>query len=138
MNEDEWQKWFEAVWTQREEVVYRRLFGDIGTAIHTIPAALFERMGFKEIDPRWLVHGVFECKPREGRASWVYVTSALSNPWGQTPEGVDKEGPSGLGFELMLQTAEQAPWAISTLQWLMAVQILVASELVKGELLDYF
>jgi hypothetical protein len=133
-----WETWFQDLWTYREEVVYRNLFGDIGTQIHTLPRELFERIGLAEIDPRWLVHGVFECPPAAGRKSWVYVTSCLSNPWGEDPSTVDLTKPSGLGFELMLETPGKVTWGIHVLQWLMAMQILAASGMLKGELLQEY
>jgi hypothetical protein len=131
--QEEWEKWFQSVWAEREDKVYRQLFGDIGQQIHTIPPVLFERMGFKEVDPRWLVHGVFESPPSDLRRTWLYVTSAMSNPWGEDPATVNPRLQSGLGFELLLQTPEQAPWAIQVLHWLMAVQILAASGMVQGD-----
>jgi hypothetical protein len=136
--QDAWETWFEDLWTYREEVVYRNLFGDIGTQIHTLPQKLFEKMGLVEIDPRWLVHGVFECPPAPGRESWVYVTSCLSNPWGEDPSTVDTTKPSGLGFELMLETPTKVTWGIQVLQWLMAMQILTASGMLQGELLQEY
>ncbi|MGI8908778.1 MAG: suppressor of fused domain protein [Candidatus Sumerlaeaceae bacterium] len=128
-----WENWFRDVWADREDRVYRELFGDIGNAIHTIPSVLFERMGFKHVDERWLVHGVFESAPNETHKSWLYVTSSLSNPWGADPETIDPTQPSGLGFELVLQTPRQESWAIQVLHWLMAIQILAASGMVKGD-----
>jgi hypothetical protein len=128
-----WEKWFSDVWAHREDVIYRELFGDIGQQIHTIPPLLFERMGYKHVDERWLVHGVFESAPIESRPNWLYVTSSLSNPWGEDPANIDMEKPSGLGFELVMQTPEQAPWAIQVLHWLMAIQILAASGMVQGD-----
>lgn len=131
-----WQEWFQSVWAEREDKIYHQLFGDIGQQIHTIPPELFARMGFPSVDQRWLVHGVFESAPNETRRNWLYVTSSLSNPWGEDPETIDATRPSGLGFELVLQTPQQASWAIQVLHWLMSVQILAASGLVKGDLVQ--
>lgn len=131
-----WEQWFESVWAQREDIIYRQLFGDIGASIHTIPAILFERMGQKEIDPRWTTHGVFECPPVGPRVSWLYVTSGLSNPWGIDPQTIKAEQPSGLGFEIVLQTPTRQKWAIQVLHWLMGVQILAASGLLQGEVVS--
>jgi hypothetical protein len=132
------EQWFERVWTDREETIYRKLFGDIGTTIHTIPPALFAKLGQQQIDPRWPTHGVFECPATAARANWLYVTSGLSNPWGMNPDDVKPGVYSGLGFEFLLQTPERAPWAISVLHWLMAIQILVASGLLKGHLVELY
>jgi hypothetical protein len=132
------QQWFERVWAQREETVYRALFGDIGNTIHTVPAALFVKLGQTRIDPRWPTHGVFECAATEARGNWVYVTSGLSNPWGVAPEDVKPGDYSGLGFEFLLQTPRRSAWAIGVLHWLTAVQILVASELLRGQLVELY
>ena len=131
-------EWFERIWAYREETVYRKFFGDIGTTIHTIPPALFAKLGQKQIDPRWPTHGVFECPASATRPNWVYVTSALSNPWGIGPDEVQPGAHSGLGFEFLMQTPEKSPWAISVLHWVMAIQILVASDLLKGHLLELY
>ena len=131
------ESWFQNIWTLREETLYREFFGDIGPTIHTIPEQLFHKIGVAEIDPRWLTHGVFESPPSPQRPHWLYVTSALSNPWGQTPLTADPASYSGLGFEFTLHTPAQAPWAIGTLQWLMAMQILVATGLLDGGLLEH-
>lgn len=130
------QQWFERIWALREETFYREFFGDIGQTIHTIPDELFKKIGVAKIDPRWLTHGVFESMPSAERPHWLYVTSALSNPWGQSPDDADANAYSGLGFEFTLETPGQSPWAISTLQWIMAMQILVASGFMEGGLLE--
>lgn len=132
--QEDWQKWFEDVWAQREDGVYRHLFGQIGPHVHTIPAQLFAQMGYnREADPRWLVHGVFEVAPTEKLPWWTYVTTALSNPWGEDPATINPEEPSGLGFELLMHTPEQSKWAIQVLHWLMAINILAGSGLLQGE-----
>ncbi len=132
--QDEWQKWFQDVWAHREETVYRQLFGSVGPHVHTIPPELFQRLGHQaKPDPRWLVHGVFEVSPTEKLPYWSYITTALSNPWGEDPATVNKAEPSGLGFELLMHTPVAAPWAIQVLHWLMAVNILAASGLLQGE-----
>lgn len=134
----DWEQWFERIWAYREETIYRRFFGDTGPGIHTIPASLFSQLGRNNPDPRWLFHGVFECPASATRPNWLYVTSALSNPWGIEPGKIEPHAYSGLGFEFMLQTPEKSPWAIPVLHWLMAVQILVASELLKGQLVEWY
>jgi hypothetical protein len=118
----------------REDGVYRQLFGTVGPHVHTIPPQLFSQIGFnREPDPRWLVHGVFEIAPTEKLPWWTYVTTALSNPWGQDPATINPEEPSGLGFELLMHTPAQAAWAIQVLHWLMAINILAGSGLLQGE-----
>jgi len=131
---EEWQKWFEQVWAYREDVVYKQLFGSVGPQIETIPPQLFHQMGYQaEPDPRWLVHGVFEVAPSEKLPWWTYVTTALSNPWGDDPAAIDKDQPSGLGFELLMHTPNQARWAVQVLHWMMAVNILAGSGILQGE-----
>ena len=137
-DEQLWRQWFESVWKQREEVVYPALFGPLTDNIHTLSARWFEEMGFKDVDPRWLTHGVLESAPNNKRENWLYVTSGLSNPWGVDPAEIKPNEYSGLGFEFFIQTARPARWAVDVLSSLMAVQILVAQELVAGELIEPF
>ncbi len=132
-NRDDWEKWFQDVWAHREDVVYRELFGTVGPHVHTIPPELFQRLGQRDPDPRWLVHGVFEVPPSEKLPYWSYVSTALSNPWGEDPVNVNPTEPSGLGFELVMHAPEQSVWAIQVLHWLMAVNILCASGMLQGE-----
>lgn len=132
-SQEEWEKWFQDVWSQREDGVYRELFGTIGPHVHTVPPELFAQLGQPEPDPRWLVHGVFEVAPSDKHTCWTYVTTALSNPWGIDPAHVKPTDPSGLGFELIIQTPVQSPWAIQVLHWLIAVNILCASGKLQGE-----
>ena len=127
--DDQWQKWFEGIWADREDRLYKAFFGETGPGIYTISRTMFESMGRPDPDPRFLTHGVFECPPTEARPQWVYVTSGMSNPWGDSPETVNPAAPSGLGYEFTLHTPMQAQWAIRVLQWLMAVQLLVAAGL---------
>lgn len=111
-------------WAQREDEIYPALFGDMGEGIYPLSSELFEeQFNCLEIDSRWLSHGVFRCPPNAARATWLYVTSGMSNPW-------ESEGPgeySGLGMELVLETREDAPWAIPLLQSLLAFNLLLAA-----------
>ena len=132
-SQKEWEKWFQDVWGHREDVIYRELFGQVGPHVHTIPPELFRRLGQPEPDQRWLVHGVFEVAPTEKLPYWTYVSTALSNPWGEDPATIDRNKPSGLGFELVMHAPQQAVWAIQVLHWLMAVNIMCASGLLQGE-----
>lgn len=136
--EEHWKKWFQDVWKQREETVYPELFGPFADDIESLSAKWFESMGFNDIDPRWLTHGVLTSPPNEHHDNWVYITTGLSNPWGIDPAAKQPDQYSGLGFEFFMQTAEPAPWAIETLASLMAMQILVAQELIAGGLLEPF
>lgn len=131
--EEQWQKWFQEVWAQREDGVYRELFGTVGPHVHTIPPQLFQQLGHAKPDPRWLVHGVFEVAPSDKLPCWTYVSTALSNPWGQDPATIAEEDPSGLGFELVMHTPAQARWALQVMHWLMAINILAGSGLIQGD-----
>ncbi|MGN6369140.1 MAG: suppressor of fused domain protein [Phycisphaerae bacterium] len=71
------------------------------------------------------------------RDHWLYVSSGMSNPWGDSPETAKPEGLSGLGFELTLHTREPGRWALELVQWLMAVQLLVAGGELQGGILEY-
>ncbi len=135
---EHWQQWFESVWKQREEVVYPKLFGAFTGEIRTLSRAWFESMGFQDIDPRWLTHGILESPPNDRHDNWVYITTGLSNPWGVDPAEKRTDPYSGLGVEFFMQTAESAPWAIEVLGTLMAMQILAAQELIAGGLVEAF
>jgi hypothetical protein len=135
-DEPEWQRWFEDVWRQREEDVYRKLFGFILPEIHKPPDWLFHQLGQETIDPRWQTTGVVVSPGRADRPDWIYATSGLSNPWGVPPSGADPSGASGLGFEFFIQTGEPAHWPIGILNWLAAVQTLAACGLLAGRLLE--
>lgn len=116
--------WFEAAWTFREDTLYPRLFGSAGPGIYPLNAELFTKVfGQSSCDPRWLSHGVLECPPNAQRASWLYVSSGLSNAW--EAEEPNPEGPSGLGVEFIFQSSTQGTWAIALLQRMVAFQLLL-------------
>jgi hypothetical protein len=140
MSEAITQKWFEAIWTQRDEVLYQQFFGAAGPqggAIYTLNDAAFRSVGAECPDPRFLTHGVFEFAPTETRTDWLYVSAGMSNPWGQTPETANPAEYSGLGYEFVLHAPERGRWPIQLLHWLMAVQLLVAIGQFQGELLQH-
>ena len=112
----------EESWEEREEKVYREIFGDTGPGIFPLSSEVFARMNAKSIDPRWLTHGVFKCPPTESRSTWAYVTSGMSNPW----EAEEKEDYSGLGVEFVLETVSEETWGVEVLQTLMAYNLLLA------------
>lgn len=130
-------QWFESVWSDREDRVYRRLFGDLGGGVFAAGDAPFAQFG-KEPHPGWRNHGVFACPPGEHRGSWLYVTSGLSNPWNLNAPGRDPSGFSGLGFELVVESSEPADWAVPLLHNLMAYELLVAvGSYDDADLLEY-
>ncbi|MBX3463876.1 MAG: suppressor of fused domain protein [Planctomycetes bacterium] len=137
MSEAEFAQWFEGVWSDREDRVYRTWFTDLGAGVYTAGDSVYRRFG-KDPHPGWCNHGVFACPPHPGRATWAYVTSGLSNPWNLDRIGKDPSGLSGLGFELLLETPAAADWAVPLLHNLMAYELLVAVGAYAGaELLEY-
>ena len=137
MSDQAFREWFETLWTDREDRVYRSLFGDLGAGVFTAGEKVYERFS-KEPHPGWLNHGVFACPPHEERDSWIYVTSGLSNPWNLDKPGKDPSGFAGLGFELVVETTKEADWAVPLLHNLMAYELLVAVGTYEGaELLEY-
>lgn len=116
-------------WEEREEKVYKKIFGDVGAGIYPLSNEIFDRMKANGVDPRWLTHGVFKSPPSATRKTWAYVTSGMSNPW----ESEEPEEYSGLGVEFVMETNEEADWAIEVLQTLMAYNLL----LVSGQMGDY-
>jgi hypothetical protein len=125
MPTSEWQEWFEAAWADREERLYPSLFGTMPNNIYPLGPDAFEGMSRSdEIDPRWFTVGVIECQPNEKRASWLYVSSGLSNAW--EADAPDPDSLSGLGCEFVLQTAEQAQWALFLLRRMVAFNLCLA------------
>ena len=137
MRDAAFSEWFEELWTDREDRVYRSVFGDLGEGVYTAGPKVYERFG-KEPHPGWLNHGVFACPPHDERASWIFVTSGLSNPWNLDAPGKDPSGFSGVGFELVLETTAPADWAVPLLHNLMAYELLVAVGTYRdAELFEY-
>jgi len=130
------QRWFEAQWEQRDDVVYEGLFGTEGRRGVRSTPAYFRRFKGEPQHPGWLYHGVISVPPQRGRAHWLHATSGLSNPWNLEAPGRDPSGHSGLGFELCMATSDEAPWAVAMLHHLMAWQLLVATGSVKGSPMD--
>ena len=116
----------EEVWRLREDEVYPKCFGPESRGIFTLPSDVFKKLGQQEIDPRWLHVGLFEFSPTAERQSWIYVSSGLSNPWDTDPKDYDTEGYSEIGTELVLETPEEAPWALEVMARLAAFNLLLA------------
>lgn len=123
--------WFEEAWGVREEEIYPDLFGADGDGIYVLDGDVFEAFGKGGVDPRWLTHGVFKFPPNEKRDSWLYVTSGLSNAWHD--EQNQPDGWSGLGCEIVMETAEDLEWALVHLQRVLAFQILLGWGRYKGK-----
>ncbi|MHC1672677.1 suppressor of fused domain protein [Stenotrophomonas maltophilia] len=119
----------ERSWEYREETLYRRLFGDTGPGIYPLDMDLLRNVFKQEqIDPRWLHVGVNACPPHGDRRHWIYVSTGLSNPW----EGRHEDGDSGWSIELMLETQEEATWALTTLRWFTAYHLLLCHSRMPG------
>jgi hypothetical protein len=123
--------WLELAWEIREERVYPSLFGSAQGGIYILDQASFAPFNVDSIDPRWLFHGVFKFPPTATRQTWVYVTSGLSNAWGD--EEPSPDGPSGLGCELVFETTADFDWAVQLTQGLLAFQILLGWGRIKGK-----
>ena len=125
----------EEAWEEREEKLYKELFGGTGKGIYPLTAELFtNNFGAESIDPRWLHYGVFSCPPTEERNTWVYVSSGMSNPW----ESDKKEDFSGLGIELLSESEAESAWGIQLLQNLTAYNILLSvGKFGEQPMLDY-
>lgn len=138
MNDQEWDKWFEGIWADREEKFYPKFFGKTHSQIYNLPKEVFtEGYHMDDCHPAWLTNIVIEYKPTEDRKSWLYVTSGLSNPIGQEPDNIKPEGFSGMGFELIIETTEKSFWPVQVLHRLIAYQILISTGHLEGDLLDY-
>ena len=113
-------------WQDREEVVYPRLFGEMGDGIYPVPAEVFSDVFQQEPDPRWLHIGVFASPPTGDRSILVYVSSGLSNPWDSPTPPADPDSASGLGLELVFATPDPGDWAIRLVHRILAFELLLS------------
>jgi len=127
-----WQGWFENAWSVREERIYRSLFGDLGPGVYPLDAELFTGQ-FRQtsVDPRWLTYGVFESRPNNSRASWLYVSTGLSNAW--EADSAKPDEVSGLGCEFVFECPSQSRWALLLLRRMVAFQILLSVGRFEGK-----
>ena len=125
-----WQ-WYEDVWADRDEVEYPKLFGEISEGVFTLDQtdALQAWMEsdlsqVAELDPNWGGYGVRVAPPTPEHPSWSYVTSGLSNPFTLAPgmEFAD-DAPSGIGYEMVIHTPEEAQWPVLRLLDMMAYNL---------------
>ena len=65
-----------------------------------------------------------ESAPNPKHATWLYISSGLSNPW--EDDAPDPTGYSGLGCEFVFETSLQGFWAIQRVQHLIAFQTLLS------------
>lgn len=112
----------EKAWEEREDVVYKRLFGSLGAGIYPLDEKIFQE-NFKQenLDPRWFFYGVFKSPPNEKRDSWLYISSGMSNPW----ESEVREDYSGFGTEFVLETDKEVDWGVTVVRNLVAYNILL-------------
>jgi len=115
-------------WDEREEIVYKEIFGDIGSVIYPLSYNTFKQISSDTIDPRWLTYGVFKSPPNKNRNTWTYISSGMSNPW-QDEKPMDY---SGLGVEFVMETEQDESWAIELMQTLIAYNLLLASGKIKN------
>jgi hypothetical protein len=124
------ENWFERVWEYREETLYPRIFGGPSTGgIYTLFArAVRATLPADHVrSALGLARGArssgldsSSSPPAPGQTSWRYVTSGLSNAW------------SGTGMEFVLETPENAEWAIDVTMVVLAYQILLAAGRYEG------
>ncbi|HLT30964.1 MAG TPA: suppressor of fused domain protein [Myxococcaceae bacterium] len=139
-NEAEWAAWYQQAWDVRDDQLYRELFptmtGEIVTLGDTdaLEAWLSSDLAqVSEIDPAWKSFGVRVAPPDENRPVWTYVTSGLSNPFTVGPgDAFDPEGPSGIGYELVIHTPEEARWPILRLLDMMAYNLVCLKAFATG------
>jgi hypothetical protein len=116
-------EWAARAGRYREEILYPPLFGPAYHRTFPIPEEIVSGLSKVSVNPHWLQRAVIECAPTKARASWLYVTSGLSDAWGaKSPKAL---APAGLGCEFVLETRAPSPWVVVRLQQLMAFQILI-------------
>ncbi len=130
---------FEQTWAIREESVYPRLLGKLSPTISNIPPEFFTGHPHHMDPPAlWLHYGIIESPPDEMRDCWAYLSSGLSNPTPDQCANPKISEPSGIGFEVLMFTAERSPWAQKVMQWVMANQLLTAAGRTDFDLIEIF
>jgi Suppressor of fused protein (SUFU) len=138
-NRDE-QDWRVRIWREREERHYTRLFGALPDTVLPVPQsallAILPKGAF--LKEEWSRHAVIEFEPNYKHTDYIYVTTALSQPWEVEKEAdLNPQGISGLGYEMVLRTPERADWAVDVLHRLTAYQIGVGAGLLRGNRFKY-
>lgn len=129
--EEDFVQWYEDCWADRDEVEYPKLFGAISEEVFTLDqtdalqAWLESDLAqVQELDPNWGPMGVRVAPPSEQYPYWTYVTSGLSNPFTVAPGAeVDEGAASGIGYEMVIHTAEEAQWPVLRLLDMMAYNL---------------
>jgi hypothetical protein len=125
-----WQ-WYEDVWADRDEVEYPRLFGDISEGVFTLDQTDALQAWLEsdlaqvgELDPNWGGYGVRVSPPSAAHPAWSYVTSGLSNPFTLQPgDEIAPGASSGIGYEMVIHTPEEAQWPVLRLLDMMAYNL---------------
>lgn len=142
MEQQKIEKLFSDVWRFREETVYPRMFGSVLSDISLIPPEFFsdDRTDGQKFQPPplWLHYGVLRSPADSIRNCWAYVSSGLSNPSPDQCENPNPAEPSGIGFELVMFTAVESPWAARVIQWVMANQMMAAAGITSFDLIEIF
>lgn len=139
-NDEDFLQWYEDCWADRDEVEYPKLFGAIDEGVFTLDQtdALqawmeSELAQVKEADPNWGPMGVRVAPPSEAFPYWTYVTSGLSNPFTLAPgEEFPDDAPSGLGYEMVIHTPEEAQWPVLRLLDMMAYNLVCLRAFARG------
>ncbi|MCK8501377.1 MULTISPECIES: suppressor of fused domain protein [Myxococcus] len=125
-------QWYEDCWADRDEVEYPKMFGAIDEGVFTLDQtdAIQAWMESEiaqvegEPDPNWGPMGVRVAKPSPDYPYWTYVTSGLSNPFTIAPgEEIAPDAPSGIGYEMVIHTPEEAKWPVFRLLDMMAYNL---------------
>jgi hypothetical protein len=138
-NRDE-QDWRVKIWREREERHYTRFFGALPETVLPVPqSALIDILPKGTyIKEEWSRHAVIEFEPNNKHPDYIYVTTALSQPWDVEEEkDLNSQGFSGLGYEMVLRTPQRAGWAVDVLHRLTAYQIGVGAGLMRGNRFKY-
>jgi hypothetical protein len=133
-------QWYEDCWADRDEVEYPKLFGAISEEVYSLEQtdALqawldSDLAAVKELDPNWGGIGVRVAPPSPEYPYWTYVTSGLSNPFTLVPgQEVEPGAPSGLGYEMVIHTPEEAQWPVLRLLDMLAYNLVCARPFAVG------
>jgi hypothetical protein len=129
--QEDFVQWYEDCWADRDEVEYPKLFGAISDEVFpleqtdALQAWLESDLAqVEEADPNWGPMGVRVAPPSEQFPYWTYVTSGLSNPFTVAPGAeLAPDAPSGVGYEMVIHTPEEAQWPVLRLLDMMAYNL---------------
>ena len=139
-NEADFLQWYEDCWADRDEVEYPKLFGAISEDVYTLEqsGALeawleSDLAEVKELDPNWGGLGVRVAPPSPEYPYWTYVTSGLSNPFTVAPgQDITPDAKSGIGYEMVIHTTEEAKWPVLRLLDMMAYNLVCLRAFAMG------